>query len=161
MATQLWILRHGEAVPHDSRASDDERELTARGEAQASAAGAALARLGVELTACYTSPKLRSLDTARICCRSLNVEPEIVPALASGFERDDARELLLAHGGDDRVLIVGHEPDLSQLIHDYTGARLEMKKGGMAAIALDGGSAELLVLLRPREIETLAVGSIA
>jgi len=33
----MWLLRHGEAVPHESKA-DEERELTARGERQAIAA---------------------------------------------------------------------------------------------------------------------------
>ena len=157
---QLWILRHGEAVPHESRPSDDDRELTPRGERQAEAAGVALARLGVELAACYASPKVRARDTARLCCRSLGVEPETVDGLKGGFELDDLRELLLAHDGDDDVLLVGHEPDLSQLIHDCTGARVEMKKGGLAAIELSGISGELIVLMRPRELESVAVGSI-
>lgn len=157
---QVWILRHGEAVPHDSRPSDDDRELTPRGERQAEAAGVALARLGVELAACYTSPKVRARDTARLCCRSLGVEPEIVDSLRGGFELEDLRELLLAHAADDDVLLVGHEPDLSQLVHDCTGARVEMKKGGMAAVRLDGASGELIVLMRPREVESVAVGSI-
>ena len=34
MAPQLWMLRHGEAVPHDSK-PDAERELTPRGRRQA------------------------------------------------------------------------------------------------------------------------------
>ncbi|MEA2311742.1 MAG: phosphohistidine phosphatase, partial [Solirubrobacteraceae bacterium] len=70
MAPQIWLLRHGEAVPHDSK-PDDERELTARGEHQASAAGQALARLGHEFDACYTSPKVRARDTARLACEAL------------------------------------------------------------------------------------------
>jgi hypothetical protein len=96
MAPEIWFLRHGEAVPHDSK-PDDDRELTARGERQALAAGEALARLGVEFSACYTSPKVRARDTARLACRELNVEPEDVAALHSGFDHDDALELLLAH----------------------------------------------------------------
>jgi phosphohistidine phosphatase len=51
MARQLWLLRHGEAVPHDSKDDDADRELTARGERQSAAAGAALARLGQEFAA--------------------------------------------------------------------------------------------------------------
>ena len=160
MGVQLWILRHGEAVPHDSRPSDDDRELTPRGERQAEAAGVALARLGVELAACYTSPKVRGRDTARLCCRSLGVEPGTVDALRGGFDTNDLRELLLAHHGDDEVLIVGHEPDLSQLIHDCSGARVDMKKGGLAALKLSGVAGELVVLMRPRELESIAVGSI-
>ena len=160
MAGQLWILRHGEAVPHESRPSDDERELTPRGERQAEAAGVALARLGVELAACYTSPKVRARDTARLCCRSLGVEPSVLDALRGGFGVEDLRELLLAHGSDDEILLVGHEPDLSQIINDCTGARVEMKKGGLAAVKLSGVSGELIVLMRPRELESVAVGSI-
>ncbi len=159
MRAQLWILRHGEAVPHESRPSDDDRELTPRGERQAEAAGVALARLGVELAACYTSPKVRARDTAKLCCRSLGVDPETVDALRGGFELGDLRELLLAHEDDDDVLLVGHEPDLSQLVHDCTGARVEMKKGGLAAVKLNGVSGELIVLMRPRELESIAVGS--
>ena len=155
MASQLWLLRHGEAVPHDSK-PDDERELTARGERQALAAGEALARLGVEFAACYTSPKVRALDTARLACRALNVEPEVADALAGGFDRDDARELLLGHDDDARILAVGHEPDFSQVVLDVTGGRVDFKKGGVAALRMERGSGELLALLRPRELESLA-----
>lgn len=160
MRGELWILRHGEAVVHDSRPSDDDRELTPRGERQSESAGVALARLGLELAACYTSSKVRARDTARLCCRSLNVEPQEVAALRAGFDADDARELLHAHEPGDRILLVGHEPDLSQLLHDLTGARVDMKKGGVAAVGVDGRAGDLLVLLRPRELESLAVGSI-
>ena len=151
MAPQLWLLRHGEAVPHDSK-PDDERELTARGERQALAAGAGLARLGAEFDACYASPKVRALDTARLACRALNIEPVVADALSAGFDRDDARGLLRAHGDDARVLVVGHEPDFSQVVFDLTGGRVDLKKGGIAAVK----GSELLLLLRPRELESLA-----
>ena len=155
MAQQLWLLRHGEAVPHESK-PDSERELTARGERQSIAAGEGLARLGVEFEACYASPKVRALATARLACRALNIEPEIAEVLSNGFDADDARELLLAHGPDGRVLAVGHEPSFSQVVYDLTGGRVDFKKGGVAAVRLQPGGGELLVLLRPRELESLA-----
>jgi phosphohistidine phosphatase len=158
MAQQLWFLRHGEAVPHDSKA-DEERELTARGERQAVAAGGGLARLGLEFAACYTSPKIRARDTARLACASLNVEPTELEGLAGGFECGDALELLHAHGPDDKVLLVGHEPDLSQIVHDLTGGRVDFKKGGLAAVRVERAGGTFLVLLRPRELESLAVGA--
>jgi phosphohistidine phosphatase len=156
MTPQLWLLRHGEAVPHDSK-PDEERELTARGERQALAAGAALARLGVEFSACYTSPKVRARGTAELACRALNIEPVVHEALAEGFDRDDALELSYAHGDDGRVLVVGHEPDFSEVVHDITGGRVDFKKGGIAALRVARGGGELLVLLRPRELESLAM----
>jgi phosphohistidine phosphatase len=156
MAPQLWLLRHGEAVPHESK-PDSERELTPRGERQSLAAGRGLAKLGLEFDACYTSPKVRARDTARLACEALNVEPVEEESLANGFDREDALELLLRHGADARVLVVGHEPSFSQVVHDLTGGRVDFKKGGVAAVRAERASGELLVLLRPRELESLAL----
>jgi phosphohistidine phosphatase len=154
MAQQLWLLRHGEAEPHDAR-PDDERQLTDRGREQAAAAGRALAALKVEVHLAFTSPKVRARDTALIACEALAVEPIEHPPLAGGFDGDGARELMAAAGADQRVLIVGHEPDFSQAVYDLTGGRIDLKKGGIAAIRLDGTSAELIALMRPRELERI------
>ena len=155
MAPQLWLLRHGEAVPHDVK-PDAERELTPRGRRQSEAAGIALAALNVELAACYTSPKVRARETAELACGALGLQPEETAALADGFSREDALELLLPHDADARVLVVGHEPSFSQVVHDLTGARVDFKKGGVAAVRVERGAGELLVLMRPRELEALA-----
>jgi phosphohistidine phosphatase len=155
MASQLWLLRHGEAVPHESK-PDADRELTPRGERQSVSAGLGLARLGLEVDACYTSPKVRALETARLACDALNTEPVVEDVLGDGFDRDDALELVMRHGDDARVLVVGHEPSFSQVVHDLTGARIEFKKGGVAAIRVERAGGKLLVLLRPRELESLA-----
>ncbi len=159
MSRQLWLLRHGEAVPHDSKA-DRDRELTARGERQSTAAGAAIARLGIEFAACYASPKVRAFDTARFACKTLNVEPVAVDAIGERFDTDDVAELFAAHDDDARLLVVGHEPDFSQVVYDLTGGRVDFKKGGVAAVRLERRSGELLVLLRPRELESLAVDAV-
>ena len=153
MAVQLWMLRHGEAVPHDSK-PDAERELTPRGRVQAQAAGQALAALGEEFAACYASPKVRAWDTAALACEALNVEPVREETLANGFSRVDALTLLEAQDGN--VLIVGHEPSFSQVVYDFTGARVDFKKGGVAAIDAKRSAGELLVVLRPRELEAIA-----
>src|SRR4051794_23720367 len=155
MAPQLWLLRHGEAVPHDSK-PDDERELTPRGRRQSEAAGIALAALNVEFAACYSSPKVRARETAELACGHLNIEPEIAESIGGQFSREDALELLLAHDADARVLVVGHEPSFSQVVHDLTGGRIDFKKGGVAAVRVERGAGELLVLLRPRELEAIA-----
>ena len=71
---------------------------------------------------------------------------------------NEAEALALAAGDDDgdgRVLVVGHEPDFSQVVHDLTGACVDMKKGGVAGVRLDGGRGELIVLLRPRELKAI------
>jgi phosphohistidine phosphatase len=139
------LLRHGDAA---KGSPDTERPLTDKGRAQARAAGEALKALGVDFDACLTSPKVRALDTARIACKPLGVEPQLESGLAGGSF--DARELTAGLGDD--VLLVGHDPDFSNAVHDLTGARVSMKKGGLAGV--DGD--ELTVLLRPAELKRIS-----
>ena len=155
MATQLWLLRHGEAEPHDAR-PDHERRLTERGEEQSRAAGRALAAAGLTFQAVYTSPKVRGRDTARLACEALGCTPIETDVLAEGFDADDARQLLLEVAPDGRILVVGHNPDFAQVVHDLTGGRVDFKKGGVAGVRLDGTMGELVALLRPRELERMA-----
>ena len=100
---------------------------------------------------------MRARDTARLACQALNIDPIEEDVLANGFSRDDALELLYRHGADARVLVVGHEPSFSQVVHDLTGGRIDFKKGGVAAVRTERASGELLALLRPRELESLAL----
>ena len=154
MATSLWLLRHGEAVPHGSK-EDEERELTPRGAHESRTAGRALARMNIEFDACYTSPKVRARQTAALACEELGVEAHEVDVLGDGFERADAEDLLAGHRGGC-VLVVGHEPSFSRVVHDFTGARIDFPKGGVAGVRIKGSKAELFALLRPAELETMA-----
>jgi phosphohistidine phosphatase len=154
MAQQLWLLRHGEAEPHDAR-PDAERRLTERGRDQSRSAGRALAALHVGIHLAFTSPKVRARDTAQLACEPLGVGPVDHPPLAAGFDADEALTLMAAAGPDQRVLVVGHEPDFSQVVHDLTGGRVDLKKGGIAAVRLDGASGDLIVILRPRELDRI------
>ena len=103
----------------------------------------------------FTSPKVRARDTARLACQALGCEPVEHEALRAGFDVDDALELLAAAGEHKRILVVGHDPDFSQVVHDLTGARVALKKGGVAGVRLDGRQGELVALLRPRELERI------
>ena len=141
----LWLLRHGDA---EDGSPDSERPLTDKGRQQARAAGAALKALGVEIEGCLTSPKVRAVETARLTCEPVGVEPQLEPKLAGGpFDA----EALAAGLGDD-VLLVGHDPDFSMAVHSLTGAQVRMKKGGLAGIE----KGELIVLMRPKELKRIA-----
>ena len=143
----LWLLRHGEA---EEGSPDAERPLTEKGERQARDAGKALAALGAGIDACLTSPKVRAYETARLACEPLGVEPRIEERLSGG--EFDPEELAAGHG--DSVLLVGHEPDFSDAIARLTGGRVDMKKGGLAALE----SGTLRVLVRPKELRAIAHG---
>jgi phosphohistidine phosphatase len=160
MAVHLWLLRHGDAEPHGSR-PDERRELTERGEWQSRAAGSALRALDVHLDAVLSSPRLRALDTARLACEALldATEPEVHEPLSAGFDGAGALRALRRWARDAHVLMVGHEPDLSGVVRDLTGAQVDLKKGGMAMIRLSSSQAasgDLIVLVRPPELALIA-----
>ncbi|HUA74211.1 MAG TPA: histidine phosphatase family protein [Solirubrobacteraceae bacterium] len=161
MARQLWVLRHAEAEPHGTRV-DAERRLTPRGEQQARTAGTALARLQPSFEAVLFSPKTRARQTAELAAEQWQpAERELLQEhapLASGFDGGGALDALSAIGADGRLLIVGHEPDLSGVVADLTGGRIDLKKGGLAVVRLEGVGGELAVLLRPRELALIAGG---
>ena len=142
----IWLLRHADA---EDGTPDSERKLTKKGRKQAKNAGKALKAMGVEPEACFTSPKVRSAETARLVCEELGVEYTLEPKLAGGpFDPEG-----LAAGLSD-VVLVGHEPDFSMAVHDATGAQVRMKKAGLAGVE----KGELMVLLRPAELAAIARG---
>jgi len=145
----LYFLRHGDAE-EDHAQGDAARRLTPKGERQARAAGEALTAMGAEIDACLTSPKVRAADTARLACEGLQLEPETTDELRGGpFD-----SLSLTTGRGD-VLLVGHEPDFSGEVARLTGARVKLRKGGLAIV--DGST--LIALLRPRDLVALAQAS--
>ncbi len=78
----IWLLRHGDAFDPEPGQSDAERPLTDKGRAQATAAGAALRALGVEIDTCLASPRVRARDTAALACAELGIEVELEPVAA-------------------------------------------------------------------------------
>ena len=142
----IWILRHGDAEPHEGK-PDADRDLTEKGEQQSVNAGRALKKLGIELDACLTSPKVRAHRTAALACSVLGVDVEIDQRLAGG----DFDPLELAAGRGE-VMLVGHEPDCSQAVALATGSRVKMKKGGLAGF----DDHILHLLMRPKELRQIA-----
>ena len=81
--------------------------------------------------------------------------------LASGFDARAALQALAgAPGAHERVLLVGHEPDLSQTAGALGGGQVDLKKGGLAVLRLESpahaAGGELAVLMRPRELALIA-----
>jgi phosphohistidine phosphatase len=135
--------------------------LTDRGEQQARAAGIAISRMGVEFDAILYSPKVRSTQSAELAAEQWpESQRELLavhPPLAGGFDVSQALEAASTFGGpESRVLLIGHEPDLSRIAGALSGGRVDLKKGGLAALRLDGASAELALLMRPRELALIA-----
>jgi phosphohistidine phosphatase len=155
VSRELWLLRHGDAEPGEG-IPDAERSLTEKGERQSVLAGQALQAIGIEFALAFTSPRVRAAATARLACAPLGIDTTEHQPLSAGFDRDDALALLEAAPADANVLVIGHEPDFSQVVHDLTGARIDLKKGGVAAVKVSGREGELRVLMTPRELAAAA-----
>lgn len=159
MARQLWLFRHGDAEPHGTR-PDAERQLTERGRRQARVAGEALARTEVAFGAILASPKARARETAEVALARMSEAQrqllELHPQLAGGMRAREALELLGGAADSGPLLLVGHEPDLSGIVGELVGGRVDLKKGGLAVVRLGAGGAELVLLLRPAELALIA-----
>jgi phosphohistidine phosphatase len=131
-----------------------------RGEAQARAAGLALARLEPNFDDVLFSPKARARQTAELAAEQWSEEQRsrlrAHPPLAGGLDAQAALAALAALSAEGRLLLVGHEPDLSRLVGELTGGMVDLKKGGLAVVRLEGSRGELVALMRPRELALIA-----
>jgi phosphohistidine phosphatase len=153
----MVLLRHGTAVERGLAGLDDaERPLVPKGEREARHAGRALRALKFRADEVRTSPLVRARQTAQIAAAELGVPAVEDAALAPGFDRAALDDLIARHGGEHLVL-VGHDPDFSELIRELAGAHVALAKGGAARIDLPGG--ELRWLLRPRGLRVIAKGA--
>lgn len=156
---ELYFLRHGLAADANPDGHDAARPLTKEGVAKIKAAARAMRKLGVQPDALITSPLVRAHETARLVARELNVECQLSEALAPGCELAQLAELLAEHRAAEQVLLVGHEPDFSQMIGELTGGRVQMKKGALARVdlpAIEPGAGALAWLLPPRVLREMA-----
>jgi phosphohistidine phosphatase len=114
MKRTLVLLRHAKS-DHPAGVRDLDRPLSDRGRADARAAGAWLARHAPELVLC--SPSKRTRQTWQQVARGLPGKPDV------RYDRrlylggvDELLELVRETDGSvERVLVIGHNPTLSQL----------------------------------------------
>ena len=138
---ELYVVRHAPAEDVGPR-GDASRALTAEGRAEMAAAVAGFARLVDPPELIAASPLVRARQTADLFAeRFPAAERATLDALAPGLDREALVEWLDA-APQRRIAIVGHEPDLSALvgwlIGGGQGARVRMRKGAVAALALGG-----------------------
>ena len=134
--TELYLIRHADAGdPEAWTGSDDVRPLSGKGEKQAKRLGRFLAELGFRPDAVITSPKTRARQTAEIVADSLGVEIAIDERLAGGVDVVAIEAILFDAGEPERPVLVGHDPDLSELTSWIAGAGpIALKKGALVRI---------------------------
>lgn len=163
----LLFLRHGLAGEHgDPRYPDDSlRLLTGEGRKKLAEAAKAMQKLKLELDLIITSPYKRASQTAEIVASTyrkakFKISDELIP---SGKPRQLIRQLQEL-SDDSSVMLVGHEPYLSELISVLISGDadscLKMKKGGLCKLEVGdikyGQCATLEWLLTPAQMETIS-----
>jgi phosphohistidine phosphatase len=129
----LFVVRHAEAAPGDP---DDLRPLTDAGRATARALGERLAER--KPTAVISSPLLRARETAEAIARAAGLTAQADGRLAPGATAADVRALAA-----DGTVIVGHQPDCSEIVLELTGREVNFAPAAMHEVELsDVGSTE-------------------
>jgi phosphohistidine phosphatase len=166
---ELYLLRHGIAVERGTRGFEDDfsRPLTPKGRRQLRKTAGAFKKLGRKFDLILSSPLLRAKQTAEIVATELHLRKRLrySNALApGGLASILLRQLNRAKPAPKKILLVGHEPDLSRLISLLVNGRLQLqldfKKGALCKLEAEslraGACAKLAWLLTPKQLKLLA-----
>jgi phosphohistidine phosphatase len=166
---RLLVVRHAIAEDREAFArthrDDAARPLTAEGRRKMERAALGLKELVPELEVLAASPYRRAYDTAEIIAKAYgDRRVERVPELTPGAGVDRVVSWLAGQGSRGTIAIVGHEPDLSQLVcallASTNGPFLELRKGAACLLEFPGaiarGAATLDWFLGPKHLRRLA-----
>ena len=161
---ELYILRHGIAVERGTPGykKDSDRPLTPEGEEKMRQIAEAMRGMDLKFDLILSSPYARAEQTAKIVAGELDEDVSYSDYLVPG---GNALELIgeINDERPQRVLLVGHEPDLSSLISVLVSggsdAGIELKKGGLCRLTTEklvfGKCAKLNWLLTPKQLREL------
>lgn len=165
---ELYLLRHGIAVEPGTRGFEDDfaRPLIPKGRRQLRKTAAAMKKLARDFDLILSSPLARAKQTAEIVAKELKRKKRLrfSNALAPGGTVSILlRQLEREKPAPEKVLLVGHEPDMSRLISLLvTGGQqlqVDFKKGGLCKLETEklhaGQCAKLVWLLTPKQMKMM------
>ena len=127
--------------------------MSDKGRKQSKRLGEHLSTIGFKADVFITSPKLRAAQTAELVAESFKAKIATDDRLAGDVDANTVDAILADAGDPGRAVIVGHDPDFSELLSTLAGARLDMKKGAFATIEIErplrAGRGSLRWLLPP------------
>lgn len=153
---KLYLMRHGPAEDHAASGRDADRVLTPSGRERVRDVARALSQADEAPLAIISSPLVRALQTAEIVAATtklataVETRREIAPG---GDAMTLIRELLAEKR--KRAMLVGHEPDLSDLVTRLVGISLQlgMLKGMVVGVTVsDDCEAKPRFVLDPKTL---------
>jgi phosphohistidine phosphatase SixA len=156
---EVLLIRHGEAVDTQTAETDHDRWLTDSGRRTVAAVGNELTKLALRYTAIYTSPLVRSVQTAEILAGTqpgFRGSLEVHPGLAS--ETGTIAQALepLEHAGDeDLIVMVTHMPKVSALAAQLgqLSSAPSFRTASTCLLRVGGGKGRLQWMLDPQTLE--------
>jgi phosphohistidine phosphatase len=138
----LYLVRHGDAEKLQPGKKDEDRKLTGEGSAEVKRVAGQWIFFIKNLDFICTSPLIRAVETAEIIAEAFEYDKEIIKdtVLAPGSSTRDLVVLVNSLRGDN-ILIVGHQPDLSEHISELIssrGALIDCKRASIAKISFNG-----------------------
>ena len=136
----LHLIRHAHAGdPEAWDGPDAARPLSEKGRSQAERLGRYLVDIGFRTDTIVTSPKLRARQTAEIVAAHLGVDVAEDQRLAGALDLDTVAAVLKDADESERPVLVGHDPDFSELVSILCDvANAPMRKGALARIEIEG-----------------------
>ena len=159
----VYFLRHANAGESLADPKEDEkRPLDQLGIDQSQRMGRVLAGLGVKLDAVISSPLVRAKQTAALVATELGYTKSVMleKALRPDAEFEDFEQILRRHPKTDSVLVVGHNPNLSEFLSLFLSDEkstdtTELKKGALALVEWKPRRSRLHWLLPPRLVQVV------
>jgi phosphohistidine phosphatase SixA len=136
----LYLLRHAHAGDSMKWSGDDSvRPLTTKGRRQCQGLGRLLAGLAEPPDLFIASPMARAQGTAEAVAEVLGATVVVDERLAWDVDVDAVRAILADAGHPARPCLVGHDPDLSELLAELLGVgSMPMRKATVACVVLPG-----------------------
>jgi len=140
---KLYLVAHAEAIARSSTTPDASRYLTTKGRLSFRKIARRARKAGIAPAVIFTSPLLRSVQTAEILAERLKHKGAIVVSkeLSPGFDLRALRALLAGAGNPVEAAFVGHEPDLGDIaaaLMSVPGG-FPLRKGAVVALEADKG----------------------
>lgn len=135
---ELLVFRHAKAVDSSEAPSDHERGLRQKGEKAAASMGGLLSERKLVPDLILTSDAVRATRTAELCEKELPARVDVL-ALAALYDCEAQDYLELVARQPDvvsRLMLVGHNPTLEELVESLTGDHTRLKTGHVARISL-------------------------
>lgn len=142
---KLYLVRHAIAIIRGTSGYDDDslRPLTQKGRDKMQRIAHALKKLDVAPDLIVSSPYIRASQTSAILAQVLKYKEELSYSdfLMPMSEPDDMIGEINEKYSVDKLMLVGHEPNLSNLISLLLAGNpdlsIRLKKGGVCCLSVD------------------------